>query len=96
MYNVILFIKVLFVLPSSDELRRMQEQMQRLQQQLEASQNGSSSSLTSPGAADSLAGPKSTTPKSTKAKTIVVTQKTKMQAGKHFQLFTKSKTSFFS
>lgn len=93
MYNVILFIKVLFVLPSSDELRRMQEQMQRLQQQLEASQNGSSSS---PGAADSLAGPKSTTPKSTKAKTIAATQKTKMQAGKHFQLFTKSKISFFS
>lgn len=68
----------------------MQEQMQRLQQQLEASQKGSSSSSTPDGAAGSLAGPKSTTPKSTKAKPIAATQKTKIQAGKHFQLFTKS------
>jgi len=57
-------------LPSSDQLRRMQEQMQRLQQQLEASQKVSPSSSTAVLTAGSSASPKPMTPKPMTPKTM--------------------------
>uniref|UniRef100_A0A8C2ZM86 Protein MCM10 homolog n=1 Tax=Cyclopterus lumpus TaxID=8103 RepID=A0A8C2ZM86_CYCLU len=81
--------------PSSDELRRMQEQMQRLQQQLEASQKVSPSSSAPVLTARSSADPKPMTPKPkparpptsklTPAKPASTTQRAKTQIGSTFQ-----------